>query len=197
MSSNVSIVEATVPENTVYLNVFEPITDTKVKVIMSVCTEIIEKARPDAIYFSFSSPGGSVAAGITLYSFLRGLPVKIIMHNVGSIDSIATAVFVAGDIRFACNHSTFLFHGISMSVNGPTGLTLSQLRESISSLEQDENKIVQILTSRTELSESEIRELFRVGESKPPIFAESKGIIDGVRDLDIPRNGKLISLNIQ
>ncbi len=55
-----------IPANTVFLNVFEEITDSKVKVIMSACTEIREQLRPEAIYFSFSSRGGSVMAGITL-----------------------------------------------------------------------------------------------------------------------------------
>lgn len=185
------------PANTVYINVFEEITDAKVKVVMSACTEILEKLQPEAIYFSFSSSGGSVNAGITLYSFLRGLPVEIIMHNSGSIDSIATAIFMAGDKRFACPHSTFLFHGVAVGLQQGASLNLGTLRELISSVEQDENKIVRILTDRTDLTDSEIRELFRVGEAKPPIFAESKGIVHSIRDLTIPRNAKLISLNLQ
>jgi ATP-dependent protease ClpP protease subunit len=163
---------------------------------MAVCTEILEQLQPEALYFSFSSPGGNVAAGITLYSFLRGLPIEIIMHNTGSVDSIATAIFLAGDKRYACQHSTFLFHGVAVGVQQAANLTLSTLRELISGVEQDENKIIQIMTNRTNLSDSELRELFRVGEAKPPIFAESKGIVHSIRDLNIPRNAKLISLNI-
>jgi len=68
--------------------------------------------KPDVLYFLFSSNGGSVNAGIALYNFLRALPVEIIMHNTGSIDSIATVIFLAADKRYAALHSTFLFHGV-------------------------------------------------------------------------------------
>lgn len=181
---------------TIYVNYFDSITEQKVKTLMAVCAEIIEQARPDVLYFSFSSPGGGVSAGITLYSFLRGLPVKIVMHNTGSIDSIATAVFLSGDERYACPHSTFLFHGVNMNVAQGASLSLSVLREAISSVEQDENKIAKILTARSTLNEEEVRKLFREGESKPPVFAESKGIIHAIRDLAIPKDARLISLNL-
>ncbi len=182
---------------TIYINYFDGISEPKVKTLMSVCAEVIDKTKPDVLYFCFSSPGGSVSAGITLYSFLRGLPVKIVMHNTGSTDSIATAVFLSGDERYACPHSTFLFHGVNMNVEQGASLSLTTLREVMSSVEQDENKIARILTDRSSLSEDEVRRLFREGESKPPVFAESKGIVHAIRDLAIPKDAMLISLNMQ
>jgi hypothetical protein len=74
--------------------------------------------------------------------------------------------------------------------------SIYQLREILSGLEQDHNKIVHIITNNTKLKEDEVRELFAQGESKSPAFAESKGIVNAVRDLAIPANAKLISLNI-
>jgi ATP-dependent Clp protease protease subunit len=145
----------------------------------------------------FSSNGGSVFAGITLYNFLRALPVEIVMHNIGSIDSIATVIFMAGDKRYAAKHSTFLFHGITMGFNQPTSLDKGKMKELLSGLEKDENKIAGIISDRSGLSEKEIRKLFLQGEAKDLAFALEKGIIQEVRDAAIPNNSAVISLNFQ
>lgn len=40
---------------------------------------------------------------------LRAFPFKLVTHNVGNMDSIGNAVFLAGEQRLACPHSTFMF----------------------------------------------------------------------------------------
>ena len=84
------------PVETVYVNYFGGIDDAKVKSLMAICADIIAKQKPKRIYFLFSSQGGGVNAGITLHNFLTALPVEIVMHNVGSVESIANVIFLAG-----------------------------------------------------------------------------------------------------
>lgn len=181
---------------TIYINYYDAINAAKAKAFMAVCAEAIQKLKPASIYLCLSSPGGEVAAGITLYNFLRALPIKLITHNTGSVDSIATVIFLAGEERYATPSSTFLFHGVQSNFNQGAALTIYQLREIASGLEEDHNKLVHVITSRTKLVEDEVRELFKQGESKNSVFAESKGIVDAIRDLVIPGNTKLISLNM-
>ena len=38
-------------------------------------------------------------SGMTLYNTLRAMPFELITHNVGNVDSIGNAVFLAGDLR--------------------------------------------------------------------------------------------------
>ena len=76
------------------------------------------------VYLLLSSEVGSVMHGINLYNVLRALPVKLVTHNVGNVDSIGNAIFLAGEERYACQHSTFMFHG----VGSPT-TALSALRK--------------------------------------------------------------------
>jgi ATP-dependent protease ClpP protease subunit len=45
---------------------------------------------------------------VFLYNFIRGLPIKVIMHNLGSISSIAASVFVAADERYCSPHAVFI-----------------------------------------------------------------------------------------
>jgi len=63
-----------------------------------------------------------VRDGVTLYNFIRSLPVKTIMHNIGIIDSIANVVFLAANERYANPSSSFLFHGVGFDVNQPARL---------------------------------------------------------------------------
>ena len=63
------------------------------------------------VHLLMSTPGGDVMAGINLYNVLSGLPIHLITHNVGNVDSIGNAIFLAGKERYCCRHSTFMFHG--------------------------------------------------------------------------------------
>jgi ATP-dependent protease ClpP protease subunit len=182
--------------DTIYVNYFDSIDDAKTKALMAICSDIVAKQKPKTIYFLFSSTGGSVNAGVTLYNFLRALPVEIVMHNVGSIDSIANVIFLAASKRYAAKHSSFLFHGISWNFGAGASLTFFQLQENLSRFKQEETKIAYIVAERTKMTEADIRELFRQGESKDLQFAIDKGIIAEVRDAAIPKDAPLITVNL-
>ena len=171
----------------IYVNYFDVINDVKVKAIMAIISDIIVKEKPDTIYWLFASSGGNVEPGIILYNYLRALPVEIVMHNTGSIDSIANVVFLSADIRYACVHSSFLFHGINWNFAANTSLIKSQLNEIISGIKSSESKISGIITARTELTAPEVASLFAQGESKDPTFALSKKIIGEIKDPIIPQ----------
>src|SRR5713226_2736050 len=181
---------------TIYVNYFDIINEAKTKALMAICSDIVAKQKPKTIYFLFSSTGGSVNAGITLYNFLKALPVEIVMHNTGSIDSIATVIFLAASKRYAARHSTFLFHGINWNFPQAASLTFSQLQENLSRFKQEEAKIAGIIAERCKLTEKEIRELFFQGESKNLEFAIEKDIIHDIRDPAVPNNAPLISVNL-
>lgn len=180
----------------IYINYCDNVTDGKAKVLLAVCSEIVAKHKPDILHFLLSSNGGSVNAGIAIYNVLRALPTRIVMHNVGTIDSIATVIFLAGEERYAAKHSSFLFHGIMMNLSQGASLEKRKLKEILSGLEQDERKIAGIIASRCDLTEEEIGSLFLQGESKDLAFALEKRIIQKIADPTIPADAQIVSLNI-
>lgn len=184
------------PPSVFYVNYFDQIQPPHVKALMGLCTQIITQKQPDVLYFLFSSPGGSVDAGITFYNFLRSLPVEIVMHNTGSIDSVATIIFLAGERRYAAKHSSFLFHGIQAQFQKDAVMQPSSLREHLSRVEGDESKITGIVAERSDLTEGEMRELFRQGESKDLAFAIEKKIIHEIRNPQIPKGAQIASVNV-
>jgi ATP-dependent Clp protease, protease subunit len=184
------------PPNVFYINYFDQIAEPQVKALMGICTQIVTQKKPDVLYFLFSSPGGSVNAGITFYNFLRSLPAEIVMHNTGSIDSVATVVFLAGDRRYAAKHSSFLFHGIQRQVGKETRWRTTDIKEQLSGLELNESKLIGIISDRCELTEGEIRDLFQQGESKDLAFALEKKIINEIKNPQIPKGAQFASVNV-
>jgi len=178
----------------VFLTFHDNINPESANRLMDICAKSIQQYNPKKLYFLFSSGGGSVDSGVTLYNYLRGLPQQVIMHNVGSIDSIANAVFLAGEVRYATSTSAFLLHGINWNFPQGASLTYSQMQETISRFDAAEQLTAQIIGDQTNLTSDEVRELFRQGQSKPPSFALEKGIIHEIRDVNIPTGAPLHSI---
>lgn len=182
-------------EKIVYINYVDGIDLKKVKNLMAVIANIYKQEKPDTLYFSISSGGGDVDSGISLYNFLKSFPCKIIMHNTGSIDSIANVVFMAGDERFATKFTTFLFHGVRLDTNGPSSFHLNQLNEMRDRMEKMHGKIADIVCLNSTLKKKNIQKLFLEGKTEDTKFALKWGIIQEVKDFVLPKNALFVSLN--
>jgi ATP-dependent Clp protease protease subunit len=194
MVQNIGAPQPPQQPDTVYLNFCSAINQGSVQKIMGACSDALRQFNPQRLYLSFTSGGGEVAAGIALYNFLRGLPVRVVTHNLGAVDSIAVVIFLAGQDRFAVPTATFLFHGVQIIVQQAATLTIFQLRECVSGLDEDHNKIVHVITGRTQLTEDEVRGLFEQGESKNADFAVDKQIVTAIQDFTVPQGAPFFSL---
>lgn len=183
-------------EKTIYINYFDGIDPHRIRAIMGILTDLIHQHNPDTLYFMMSSQGGDVDSGIVLYNFLRSIKAKVITHNTGMIDSIANVVFMAGDERLACPHSTFLFHGVRMDFNGVASFTLGQLKEITDRIEKSHEKIAQIICSNSQMEKKAIEDLFLTGENKGTDFALKKGVIHDVKPVQVPDGALIVTINI-
>jgi len=126
------------------------------------------------------------------------MPFKVITHNVGNVDSIGNAIFLAGEERYACKHSTFMFHGVGFNMaNQNIRLEEKNIREMLDNILSNHSRIGTILEERTKLDKAVIPELFREAQTKDSAFAVGCGIIDEVRDINIPPGSTVISLVFQ
>lgn len=103
-----------------------------------------------SILLAISSPGGNIYWGVTAYNFLKGLGITLTTHGVGQIDSIAGAIYCAGERRLCVKHGRFLIHGVNMTFGGqnPTQ-SEKELRDSLAGLERDRDTIASILADGT------------------------------------------------
>jgi ATP-dependent protease ClpP protease subunit len=179
-----------------YLNFSSEIHEKSTNLLMAACAEIVDKKRANNIYLMFSSSGGSVEHGITLYNYLKALPCGLVIHNMGSVQSVATVVFHAAEpkFRYAVPHATFMFHGINWSIPSPTALSHTRVDEIKSALVHSENRFASIICGRCTLTEAEVRALFVMGKTEDTAFAVEKGIIKEVREIKIPANAPFASI---
>jgi ATP-dependent protease ClpP protease subunit len=116
------------------------------------------------------------------------------MHNVGTVDSIANAVFLAGKERYATPASAFLLHGVMWNFHEKSTLSYPQLQEIMSRFDAAEQLVAQIIGEHTKLTTEEVRALFRQGESKSPQYAKEKGMIHDIREAKIEPGSPVIAI---
>ena len=179
---------------TTYISYYGGISEVRTHIVMNTCAEVLAQGQTDRLYFLFSSGGGSVDAGMALYNFLRALPVPLVMHNTGSVDSVANVIFLAADERYASPQAMFLLHGITWGFGQDAQLTWSQLQETVSRFRADESRIAGVITTHTTITGDELMALFHQGETKNLAFAKDKGIIQDIREADIEGGAPLVTL---
>jgi ATP-dependent protease ClpP protease subunit len=125
----------------------------------------LPRFRPEAIaflerggvYATANIRGGGEKSGLNFYNVLRGMPFELTVHNVGNVDSIGNAIFLAGAKRYACPHSTFMFHGVGFDIQSPTRLEEKFFRERLDGIDADQRRIGAIIEDRTQLSGEQVK----------------------------------------
>ncbi len=185
------------PPDTFYVSFSAEINPHTTESLLSVMANLVNQ-KAKTIHLLMSTPGGNVMNGMNLYNILRGLPLDLVTHNVGNVDSIGNAIFLAGKRRYACKHSTFMFHGVGFDLrNQSMRLEEKNLRESLASILSDQKRIGSIITERSQITEEDASALFREAQTKDAAFAVSLGIIHEIRDVQVPLGGPIISLVFQ
>lgn len=136
--------------------------------------------------------GGNFDRAVSLYNTLRALPLKLVTHNVGNVGSAAIVLFLAGEERYACPQTVFFFHPSSVSLEGsfePQELA----RERVELLESDARER-EIIAQRTRLGAREIRALVNGSRTIGAERALDAGLIDAIRELQIPRGARLVKV---
>jgi Protease subunit of ATP-dependent Clp proteases len=86
-----------------------PINATSACTIRNLCLQALQSGASE-IELHMSTEGGNMTAGFALYFFLKSLPLPLTTWNVGSVESVGVAIFLAGQKRYACPGTRFLIH---------------------------------------------------------------------------------------
>ena len=142
-----------------------------------------------------STPGGTVREGMAIYNALRGFPVTLTTHNIGNVDSIGNVIFLAGETRYACPNTTFMFHGVGQTLNAKTRLEQKDLTEKLESIKADNERIAEIIKKRSNFQDAgEVSSLFLQSRTKDVDYAKSRGIIHEICDVSIPEGTPVCQL---
>ncbi len=116
----------------------------------------------------FSSDGGSTDDGMALYTYLKALPVKLTMHAVGFVRSMAVPVFLAAEQRLASENARFIFHGYTWTTPIPEAASLTTLEERTLSLEDAVAWTKEVVKATTKLTDREFESMHLF--DRPRIF---------------------------
>jgi ATP-dependent protease ClpP protease subunit len=179
--------------NTTYVSFSAEINTNTTESLIATLSNLANQ-KISTVHLLISTPGGGVTQGINLYNVMRALPFKLITHNVGNVDSIGNAVFLAGVERYACPHSTFMFHGVGFDITTAMRLEEKTLKEKLDLVNIEHNRIGSIIEERTKLDKESIAKLFLEAQTKDAAYAIGCGIIHQVRDVEIPPGCPIVSL---
>lgn len=183
-------------EHPSYLSFVGKIDHGSIETLLEACTELCNK-NTQRVWLLLSSPGGSVDNAIAAYNMLRGMPFELTTQNIGTVESIANVLFLAGSHRFACPTSSFMYHGVGFNVGERTRFEMKHLRERMGSVESDQRKIASILAEQTSIPAAEIDRLFIEAVTRDPPYAQEFGIIEAIRPVEIPAGASIRQLKLK
>lgn len=181
-------------KKTVYIKFFVPI---NVKSIDELTRLVVDKLkeRVQRFVLLISSPGGNVAAGLSGYNFLKGIPAEVVTHNFGSADSIATVLFCAGSKRLCVPHARFVLHGIGFDVKGPTRFDEKILDERIKSLRIDRENISRVIADTTGKSLGDVENDILQGTPLNAEQAREYGLVHEIRSELFERGAEVLEIS--
>lgn len=183
-------------EKTIFINFFSPVWPGSVGVLMNIIGQKVQQGV-DKIVLLISSPGGNVKAGLTLYSFLKRIPVELETFNYESVDSIAVAVFCAGKKRFCVREGKFFMHELQYNVSkDKVQFAPKELNEVLGNLEKDRKKIVSIVAENCGKQAEEIGKDMEETKGLTADQAKEYGLVHEIKEDTFPKGVEIITVSV-
>jgi ATP-dependent Clp protease protease subunit len=147
----------------------------------------------DSVYLCLSSLGGYVGDGVFLFNHIRSLPIPVTIHNMGTVASIATTLFVAGEPRYCSQRAIFMMHPVAMGVQSQA-LASAPLLAALEAARADEERTEAILRERTKIPD-DILTARRQGD----VFMTAQqafdyGLVHEVREFSLPAGNQIFQI---
>lgn len=129
--------------------------------------------EPIEIYLS--SYGGEAYSGLAIYDAIRSSPCDIIIYANGKIMSAGVLIFLAGDVRYASKHTTFMMHSVSSGTEGKVKDQEIDVMES----KRINNIMLDILAERTKMKRNWwYRKILSHDQYFDATYAKEIGMVD-------------------
>lgn len=172
---------------------FAPVIDQTVNGLMNVIDQLVNQGEKD-VTLLISTPGGSVFHGLSMYNYLKGLPINLITHNFGSVDSIGVVLYCAGKERYSSPQARFLLHGVAANFE-KCRLEEPQLEESLKGLKIDMENIAKVIAENTGKAVKDVMKAMLQRTTLNPEEAKKWGLVNNIKSEMFPENSQIISIN--
>jgi len=174
---------------------FAPVIDSTINALMDAIDQKIKQGVTQFIIL-ISSPGGSVFHGLSAYNYLKGLPVDVITHNFGSVDSIGVVLFCGGSKRLSVPQARFLLHGVSATFQNER-LEEKQLEERLKGLRIDVENIAKVIAANTGKSVQDVTNAMLERTTLNPEEAKVWGLVHEIKSELFETGSEVISIQYQ
>jgi ATP-dependent protease ClpP protease subunit len=186
--------EQSAAPKTVVIRFFVEVNDRTVGNLLNTIDAQV-KAGTKRIIILISSPGGNVFFGLTAYNYLKAVPVEVITHNFGSVDSVATVMYCAGSKRYSVPDGQFLFHGLSFNFP-PVQLDQGIIEEQIKMANNQAETIAKILTTCSNKKAEEVKALMNARTVVAAEDAIKWGLVNEIRAKAAPEGTQYDTISI-
>lgn len=139
--------------------------------------------EPIEIYLS--SYGGEIYSGLAIYDAIRASPCDVVIYANGKIMSAGTIIYLAGDVRIAAKHTTFMMHSASSGAEGK----IKDMEIDVQEGKRLNGVILDILAERTKMKKNwwyrkilSHDSYFDVNQAKEwGLISQEKGVSKNVR----------------
>ena len=179
----------------IVIKFFAPVIDTTINALMDAIDQKMKQGATQFIIL-ISSLGGSVFHGLSAYNYLKGLPVNVITHNFGSVDSIGVVLFCGGSKRLSVPQARFLLHGVSVTFQNER-LEEKQLDERLKGLRIDVENIAKVIAANTGKSVQDVTNAMLERTTLNPDEAKAWGLVHEIKSELFEAGSEVISIQYQ
>ena len=183
------------PAKPIVIKFFAPVIDVTINALMNAVDQKMKQGTTQFILL-ISSPGGSVIHGLSAYNYLKGLPVTITTHNLGSVDSIGVILFCSGSKRLSVPQARFLLHGVSAGFQNER-LEEKQLEERLKGLKIDIENIAKVIAANTGRTVQDVTDAILERTTLNPEEAKAWGLVDEIKIELFEAGSEVISIQYQ
>lgn len=150
------------------------VSDVMASLVLRSLLKMVEISHePIEVYLS--SYGGEAYSGLAVYDALRACPCDIIVYANGKIMSAGVLVFLAGDVRYASKHTTFMMHSVSSGTEGK----LKDQEIDVMEAKRINNIMLDILSERTKMKRNWwYRKILSHDQYFDATYAKEIGMVD-------------------
>jgi ATP-dependent Clp protease, protease subunit len=146
------------------------------------------------LHLLLSTPGGSVHDGLSMYNFLKGLPIEVHTYNFGSVDSIGVVIFCAGNERYSVPNARFLLHPVSKHVFATQVFDEPSMEEQINLLKADQLNIAKVIAATINKGVEDILQQIHKRTTLTPDSAFKIGLVTEIKQSLVPAGAGLSSI---
>jgi ATP-dependent protease ClpP protease subunit len=176
-----------------YVKFYAPVTSNTAIQLQQVVEQFLRQGLTK-LHLLLSTPGGSVHDGLSLYNFLKGLPIEICTYNFGSVDSIGVVLFCARQQRFSVQNARFLLHPVAMQVFSNQVYDEPGIEERINALKADQKNIANVISETTGKNIDEILDYIHKRTTFDPDAALGMRLVTEIKQSLVPAGASLTSV---